>query len=541
MPRRTSVKPSACYNASVIQNYENSSDIQMLAWSSRKNFPAMNRVSNASRMRLVIALFLISLCACAAQAQTTDVRVQVLSTSPARVRVEGERRPATKAWAFRNSYAGMVGIGERVENFSLTNAQGESVSVRKTAPGEYEASAEAARFSYEVKLEPPAFTTDSAYISWLTPERGFLMLGDLLPRVPVEGNAAQSVNIRFALPASWSVFSNEAKGADGQFIVKEQAAARFFVGQDLRERRLRAGSMDFSLVVAGNWAFTDEEVAEAAQNILKEHERTMGGSPAQSSVMLMLSPYPRSVGAERWSAETRGGNVVLLSGRHPSKIAGLALLSTPLTHELFHLWVPNALSLDGSYDWFYEGFTLYQAMRAGMKLGLLTFQDYLNAMGRANDIYLSAQDRDKWSLVEASERRWTGATALIYNKGMLVAFLYDLYLREHSGGKRSLDNVYRELFRLYGRSGSRMEGNSAVIHALGGTGETRDFVRRYIESPAAIDLKSVLTIYGLQVLSGTARTHVQLADSLSREQRDLLRQLGYNDKVERDRRGARSR
>ncbi|HEV7843363.1 MAG TPA: hypothetical protein VGO69_06680, partial [Pyrinomonadaceae bacterium] len=372
--------------------------------------------------------------------------------------------------------------------------------------------------------------------------RGFLMLGDLLPRTAGEGSAAQSVTIRFALPANWSVFSNEAKGADGQFFVKDQNAARFFAGQDLRERRTRAGSMDFSLVATGNWAFTDEEVAEAAQNILKEHERTMGGPPSQSRVMLMLSPYPRSVGAERWSAETRGGNVVLLSGRQPSKVAGLALLSTPLTHELFHLWVPNALSLDGSYDWFYEGFTLYQAMRAGMRLGMLTFQDYMNAMGRANDIYLSAQDRDKWSLVEASERRWTGATTLIYNKGMLVAFLYDLYLREQSGGKRSLDNVYRELFKLYGRASIRKDGNSAVIAALGSVGgEMRDFVRRYIEGPTAIDLKSVLSVYGLQILPGEARTHIQTADSLSRDQRDLLRQLGYNERVERDRRVARPR
>jgi predicted metalloprotease with PDZ domain len=488
-------------------------------------------------MRFAKALFLISLCAYVAQAQTTDVRVEVLSTAPARVRVEGERRPATKKWAFRNIYAGLIGIGERVENLSLTDAGGATVFIRKTAPGEYESSLEASKFSYEVKLEAPAFTTDSAYISWLTAERGFLMLNDLLPIAADSSDAAQSLKIRFALPANWSVFSNEMREAGGQFVVKNQDSARFFVGRDLRERRARAGSIDFSVVVSGDWAFSDEEVSETAQNILKEHERAMGGPPARSSVMLMLSPYPRSVGAERWSAEARGGNVVLLSGRQPSKVAALAILSTPLTHELFHLWVPNSLSLDGSYDWFYEGFTLYQAMRSGMRLGLLTFQDYLHAMGRANDIYLSANERDKWSLVEASERRWSGATQLIYNKGMLVAFLYDLYLREQSGGKRSLDNVYKELFRLYGRSGIRKDGNDAVILALGGAGgEMRDFVRRYIESPAIIDLKSMLAVYGLQILPGGVRTHVQVADSLSRQQRDLLRQLGYNEKVERDRR-----
>jgi len=136
----------------------------------------------------------------------------------------------------------------------------------------------------------------------------------------------------------------------------------------------------------------------------------------------------------------------------------------------------------------------------------------------------------------------SGATALVYNKGMLTAFLYDLSLRDRSNGKRSLDNVYKELFRLYGRTGARTDGNRALVSALGGAeGEMRDFVRRYIESPAAIDLKGALTAYGLQILPGGARTHVQVADSLSRDQRDLLRQLGYNEKVERDRRNARPR
>jgi predicted metalloprotease with PDZ domain len=108
-------------------------------------------------------------------------------------------------------------------------------------------------------------------------------------------------------------------------------------------------------------------------------------------------------------------------------------------------------------------------------------------------------------------------------------------LREQSGGKRSLDNVYRELFKLYGRSGTRQGGSGAVIAALGGTGEMRDFIRRYIESPAVIDLKSALPVYGLQLFPGGVRTHVQVAGGLSRQQRDLLRQLGYNEKVERDR------
>src|SRR5437764_14658054 len=120
--------------------------------------------------------------------------------------------------------------------------------------------------------------------------------------------------------------------------------------------------------------------------------------------MLDLFPLRRPTAPTLWTAETRGATVTLLTGNLPSKVGALAQLSVPLTHELFHLWVPNALSLDGDYDWFYEGFTLYQALRVGVKLQYLTFQDYLKALGRAFEVYQSVNDRDSFSLIEASKR-----------------------------------------------------------------------------------------------------------------------------------------
>ncbi|HYE66634.1 MAG TPA: hypothetical protein VD966_13685, partial [Pyrinomonadaceae bacterium] len=331
----------------------------------------------------------------------------------------------------------------------------------------------------------------------------------------------------FALPASWAIKTLELKMADAQFEVADAQSAVFYAGLDLRERRERVGSMETAFVTGGDWAFSDEDVASTAASILKDHLRTMGGA-ARARMMLMLTPFPRPVSAERWSAETRGATVMLLSGRFPSRTAALAQLSAPLTHELFHLWVPNGLALDGQYDWFYEGFTLYQALRAGMRLDLLTFQDYLNALGRAFDAYASANGRDHLSLLEASQRRWTGTTTLVYQKGMLVAFLYDLTLRRHTRGERSLDDVYRELFRHHRLTGTRKDGNAAVIAALNGQSGMLEFVRRHIESAGQIDLAALLAPFGLRVEREGVRTRVLVADSLSREQRDLLRGFGYN-------------
>src|SRR5256714_7111637 len=128
--------------------------------------------------------------------------------------------------------------------------------------------------------------------------------------------------------------------------------------------------------------------------------------PAKKA-MLVLFPFRQQFGPSQWRAETRGRTVTLLMGKLPSKVSALAQLSTPLTHELFHLWVPNGLALNGDYDWFYEGFTIYEAARTAVRLDLLTFTEFLNAIARAYDGYRLGNDADRLSLIDASKRRWT--------------------------------------------------------------------------------------------------------------------------------------
>lgn len=474
------------------------------------------------------ALALLMICyAGTVKAQSIDATISVLSVAPPRVKVEGAREAVSNNWSFRNVYASVIGIGDRIENLTLSDAQGSSVVVRKLAPGEWKSERPATRFSYEVKLDVPEMATDAVYVSWLMGQHGFLMLGDLLPLSTVNDGKPTSAFLRIALPPAWSIGTTENAGAGGRYEIRDAEHAIFFVGQSLREKRSRVGATDFTFLTTGEWAFTDGDAEELAASILKEHAETFGGT-LQSRAMLALAPFPRPMGAERWSAETRGNTVVLLSGRSPSKTAGLSRLSVPLTHELFHLWVPNGFALDGDYDWFYEGFTMYQAMRAAVSLNLLTFQDFLSAIGRAFDFYRSARDGDKISLLDASRRRWTGSPALIYNKGMLVAFLYDLTLRQKTDGKRSLDDVYRALFRRHRAGEARADGNSVVIAALNEPADMREFTRSYIETASAIDLGAMIAPFGLRVESAAVRTQVVVADSLKREQRDLLRKFGYN-------------
>lgn len=453
-----------------------------------------------------------------------EVKISVTSSSPARVHVEGRRSVGATAWSFRNFYGSIAGLAERVENFTLSDDGGAGIDVRKLAPGEFTAARAATRFAYDVKLAPPAFASDAAHVSWLGASHGLLMPGDLLPQPLADAK------ITIQLPAGWAVSAVDEKGSDGAFDLDDAERAVFAVGRDLREKQGRAGRTSFALVAAGEWAFNDGEAAQSVGEILEIYNDVTRAAPAPRASVVLL-PMPQPVPGNVWAAETRGSTVVLVSGSLPSKLAAKAQLDGSLTHELFHLWVPNGLALEGEYDWFYEGFTNYLALRVAMRRGQLTFNDYLNTLGLEFDAYRVARGTKESSLIEASQRRWAGAASLIYHKGALVAFLYDLTLRRATSGKSSLEDAYPELLRRHARGGARVEGNRALIELLGMAGMS-DFVSRYVIGSDEINLSQAIEAFGLRVEPGGARTHVGVAPSADARQRELLRKLGYNEKLD---------
>ena len=475
-----------------------------------------------------IVFFLIIILSSSAQAQNPNVEISVLSLSPApRVKIVGQIKEGRNDWSFEKSYAGVRGLAERIENLNFTDDNGNKINFTQFVVGEYQSKTAATKFSYEMKLEPPQDTSDSAFVSWLTAERGLLLPGDLLPLSFGNDKTLSPVAVKFVLPEKWRTISVERENRENSFEVKDISRSVFVVGADLRKTTQKLGEMDFSFVTAGEWAFTDEAVMLKAIEILTEHRKTWGSSPSAHSMLLML-PFPRPIGITRWSAETRGQTVVLLSGRMLTEFSAMLQLNMPLTHELFHLWLPNALGLDGQYDWFYEGFTLYQSLRAGMRLNYFLLPEYFSVLSRAYDAYQDEKPRDTKSLLDVSKQRWLGANALIYNKGLLTAFLYDLTLRQKSNNKLSLDDVFRELFRT-AKSATKKDGNAVVIETLSRYEGMKDFVAQYVESPAVIDFPTALSPFGLIPKQDNGKTAIKVNKSLASPQRALLKNLGYNE------------
>jgi len=454
------------------------------------------------------------------QGQSLKARVTVSSSFPAEIRIHAESSVPMSSWSFRNAYAGVIGLGDRVERFEAPDKLRKMMPVHKMAAGEFRSEDKITSFSYAVRLAPPTRASEMSHVSWLAEESGFLMLADLLPQSE-ETTTNQGVLLELELPAGWSVGSSLLANEKNEYLVMEPDKAVFFVSRSLRKTVGTVDAMKTQLLATGEWVFADADALKAAMSVIKKYFELTGFRLREPSVV-MLAPLPVSAGNDQWRAETRGATVMLLLNPRVARKNWIAQLSVIFTHEIFHLWVPNSLSLEGDYDWFFEGFTLYEALLTSLDLRLITFQGFLDTIARVYDSYRSYPDN--LSLIEASEQRWTSSVPLVYDKGMLVAFMYDLTARLESNSKNSLADRYRVLFNL---QVERANSNEVIINLLRTSPATHDFPSAYIESRTGVKLERFLPTFGLAVDAGGQGTHLIVSKQLSEEQRRLLRSLGY--------------
>jgi len=467
----------------------------------------------------ILPLLLIVLSGFRSQAQDLKIVITIPSEAGAEALIDGQYSPGATNFSFRNSYGSVLGLAERIEGFDVVANNGGATTAQKVGPGEYRSTTRATNFRYRVKLGLPENQSDMAHTSWLEGGSGLLMLADLVPKL--DGLEFKPLIVDFLLPSAWRVAS-AIKPTANHFLVQKSETAIFFVGRSLRETTAQVGSIQFAFITSSKWSFSDGQVLKIAEEVLNDYSKRIVPDPTSSAV-LMLVPFPRSRPEVQWSAETRGSTTAIVFNEGGKQKYALAQLAIALTHEFFHFWVPNGLALTGDYDWFFEGFTIYQASQTAVRLGYIDFNEYLNTIARVYHSYLSVQDRDRFSLIEASQRRFTGESSVVYDKGMLVGFLCDLILRYESDGRSSLDDVYRSLFRIRGES---QDANKAIIKALSLYAALKQFADAYIVQNGSLELEGLIGRYGLEIQSNGQEKRLVTNSRLDPRQLRVLRSLG---------------
>ncbi|MGI8638979.1 MAG: hypothetical protein ACR2MG_03405 [Pyrinomonadaceae bacterium] len=482
--------------------------------------------------------FLVNLVICcsvllfvsAVSAQQIEANIKVVSISPAVLRVEGKflqenAAQPEKNWVFLRSFAGIENLGERISELNLTNKQGHAISFKKLIEGEYLAENGAVAWSYRVNLNPTLNEKAMAHISWLKDEQGILMPGDLLPQFSAE-NQPVSAKIKFELPKDWKIFSNEKAIAENTFNVANIEKAVFAIGKNWRETKISTENDALNLAISGEWNFSDAEASKMANDIFSEYQKLFGEVP-NIKAQILLAHFPKEIKFGRWEAETRGSTVTILSSDMPFKTLSLQRLHEQLRHEIFHLWIPNNLALTGNYDWFYEGFTVYQSLKTGLQTNQIRFEDFLDTLSQASNSD-NFQSR-KVSLVEASKNRWNGANSRVYSRGMIVAFLCDVALLRESKGKRSITDIFRRILNTYRLPNKPQEGSIAVLNVLGNYAELQPIIEKYIKGTEKINWREDLESVGIEAAETDFNTKLNVKAKLNKRQKDLLGKLGYNN------------
>lgn len=421
--------------------------------------------------------------------------------------------PPKELW-FMDQYAGLTGLlTERFSPIYFLDKQGYLIARKRFTESDNFNTRNIGGLFYTVVLKPRPSAFAAAHVSWANADGGLLMLDDLLPQ-----GIGKTAKVTVELPLGWKVVTSETQAAPNVFTVANIEKAVFYTGANIREP---TASSPLKVGITGDWLFTDAEAAGMANTIFAEYGREFGRMPnAVYRVRLAKFPNPTAIG--NWEADTRGRSVTIVSSDMPFKNQSLQRLHEQLRHELFHLWIPNAVNLSGNYDWFYEGFALYQSLKTGVAVNQLRFEDFLDTLSRAYDI--DSIQTSRQSLVDASKNRWGGSNTQIYARGMLVAFLCDLAMLDASKGKRSVPVLIREVFEKH-RNAPPVDGNVAVIAALKNHHELVPLVERYVLGAEPLDWAALLKTAGIEAANNSLR----VAAKPTGRQKDTLDKLGYNN------------
>ncbi len=467
---------------------------------------------------LILQFFTIS------GAQEADIRIRIKADKPtqADVRVNFGQIDTPVAMSFLSEYGSETGLlPGRLSTVFFYDNFGFLIATRDFTPDLPLMVRNFAEIGYIVDLSPRKSAFAAAHISWAKADGGLIMLDDLLPQ-----SMLKAAKVRFELPAGWKVVTTESETVPFSFKVANAEKAVFHIGSNLREQAVKAGNSTVKIVVSGEWLFADVDAAEMTRSIVGEYEKAFGNL-GKGDLSVRLMRFPEAVSMGNWEADTRGRSVTIVSSDMPFKNQSQQRLHEQLRHELFHLWIPNNVNLSGNYDWFYEGFALYQSLKVGVGVNRLRFEDFLDTLSRAYAI--DASQTNRTSLIDASKTRWNGSNTTVYARGMLLAFLSDIAMLDASGGKRSVTDLIKEVVSKHSLSTPRIDGNTALMTLFRSYPELVAMTERYISGSDALNMDEALMKAGIEIdrTSGTPR--FRSIAKPSGKQKKILEKLGIDN------------
>ncbi len=197
------------------------------------------------------------------------------------------------------------------------------------------------------------------------------------------------------------------------------------------------------------------------------------------------------------------------------------LFLTTVSHEFFHTWNvkrirPREL---GPFDytkevytnllWLSEGFTSYYEWVILWRAGLVKDDEYMTHISKMIDFYriqpghtlpADSSSFNTWVKLYKSDGNVINSYISYYLKGELIAFALNSEIIKATGGRKSLDDVFRGLFSDFNKNGKGIEKKDLVEHVNKLIGsEAQKLITRLSETTVEIDFDRYLRDMGYRV------------------------------------------
>jgi predicted metalloprotease with PDZ domain len=202
-------------------------------------------------------------------------------------------------------------------------------------------------------------------------------------------------------------------------------------------------------------------------------------------------------------------------------------------HEFFHVWnVKRLRPLGlGPFDytgevytrslWFAEGVTTYYSYLILYRCGLWNQQEFLDRLANEIRQLRNEPGREMMSAESSSFHAWfydgapqlqktnlANSTISYYNKGAILGMLLDLEIRERTGGRKSLDDVLRSMYKKFYQvpaTGYYLPGRGYTEHDILETvnevsgSDFTPFFQKYVEGTQPLPYAGTLGDAGLEL------------------------------------------
>lgn len=248
---------------------------------------------------------------------------------------------------------------------------------------------------------------------------------------------ARATFVLKGLPNGWSFASDIEHGAMGRNLTVNDVIESISVGGDFRV--LKRGTLRVAL--RGTWSFTDDEFVDRLKTIIASHHKFWRES--DTAFLVTVLPLESKPGQRSLGGTGRGDAFAFFANDNADDIA----LKRVLAHEHLHTWIPRRIGglpeKDEARDyWLSEGFTDFYTTRLLIRDGVWSLDDYVQEANELLSQYSNSSARtapnsriiaDFWNDPDVGK--------LPYQRGQLLATMWDARVRAASGGKLDLDDI----------------------------------------------------------------------------------------------------